>query len=95
MYVSVVSQPVQLVSEPVTNLPAIYDLNKPLFPKPPYNKEISFPPVDKLLSTDLKKLDYLSSILPVKKYDIQNKINIIKRKPDKTQEDYNLLQDYL
>ena len=43
----------QPVSQPVE--PVFYKLDKPLFPEPPHNE---FPPLDKLLSTDLKKLDY-------------------------------------
>ena len=52
------------------------------------------PHLDELGSLDINELDYLSGKLIVNKNYIQDKINIIKRKPDKTQEDYNLLQKY-
>ena len=51
--------------------------------------------MDKLFSTDLKKLDYLYSRLSNMKYNIENKINVLRIKQNKTQEDENLLREYL
>ena len=79
------------VSQPVPQ-PVFQKLDKPVFPKPPNN---DFPIVDKLFSTDLKKLDYLYSRLSNMKYNIENKINVLRIKQNKTQEDENLLREYL
>ena len=74
---------------PFTSL--IKQIDKPLLPRPPNN----FPPVNKLLETDLKDLERLIGTLPVMHYDLKNKIKALKRKPKKTEMEMDTLQDFL
>lgn len=65
--------------------------NKPLLPRAPNN----FPPVSKLLSTDLRDLDRLSGTLPVMYYHLEERIKTLKSKPRKTETKLDTLQDFL